>query len=100
MADVGVGVAALIQLAASAAPLRWKLTTGGVTLRIMVQKKVNKRVKFTEIQGAIIVTVRGKDSEMARLRCLGYKEKRVNCWTEKAMEHVTKARTDVILVSR
>jgi len=59
--DIGVGVAALIQLPASAVPLCWKLTTRGVTLSIMVRKNVNERVEFTEIQGARIVRGRGKE---------------------------------------
>ena len=47
---------------------KWKLTTRGVTLRIVARKNVDKRMGFTILQGITVVRVRERERERGQER--------------------------------
>jgi len=73
---------------------KWKLTTRGVTLRIVARKNVDKRVGFTILQGITVVRAREREREREgkkEMSCLRasrvYMRKHVDYRTEKEIEH-------------
>ena len=47
---------------------KWKLTTRGVTLRIVAQKNVDKHMGFTILQGITVVRARERERERGQER--------------------------------